>query len=60
MPLLSMPAKNVFRVNMKCGPALVRHWDNDVCAPPDNLLVYFVYIITHNDAVPAAFAEPPP
>ena len=49
-----MPAKNVLRVNMKCGPALVRHRDNDIGAPSDNPPIHLIDFVRNNDAVPAA------
>ena len=56
MPLLSMPAKNVFRVDVECGPSLVRHWNNNVCAPSDNPPIHLIDFVRNNDAVPAPLA----
>ena len=52
MPLLSMPTKNILRVDVKCGPALVWHRDDDVGAPPDNSSIYLIDFITHNNTIP--------
>ena len=56
MPVLSMPAKNVLTINMKCGPSLVWHLYDYIGAPPDNPPIHLIDFVRNNDAVPAPLA----